>query len=85
MSNLSVIITPEANKQLRHLPKVEQLKILKKLSALETNPLAGKKLSSDLSEARSLRAWPYRILYYLDKPKTKIFIVTIAHRQGVYK
>lgn len=76
---MQVIITPEAEKQYRHLPKPQQEKIRRKLAVLEQSPFEGKKLSGSLSETRSLRAWPYRILYY------KVFVVTIAHRQGVYK
>ncbi len=81
---MQIIITPKAVKQYEHLTKIDQVKIKKKLIALEKNPQEGKKLSGSLSETRSLRAWPYRILYYIDEEKKKIFIVTIAHRQGVY-
>lgn len=82
---MHVTVTPEALKQYRHLPKTVQTKIKRRLDILEKNPFEGKKLSGDLSEERSLRAWPYRILYYIDTNKKEIFIITIAHRQGVYK
>jgi len=81
---MEVIITPKAFKQYNHLSKTEKTKIRKKLSTLEQNPLAGKKLSGEFAELRSVRAWPYRIIYYIDSRKKKIFVVTIAHRQGVY-
>ncbi|OGK24174.1 hypothetical protein A3A46_00490 [Candidatus Roizmanbacteria bacterium RIFCSPLOWO2_01_FULL_37_13] len=80
-----VLLTPKASKQYNHLPKTEQVKIKKKLLALGKNFREGKKLSGEYSELRSLKVWPYRIIYYLDKEKRKIFVVTIAHRQGVYK
>jgi len=80
-----VIITPKALKQYNHLPKVEQEKIRKKLLMLERSPREGKKLFGKYSELRSLKAWPYRIIYYINNRQRKIFIVTIAHRQGVYK
>jgi len=82
---MQVIITPKALKQYNHLPKTERIKIKKKLLYLEKNPLEGRKLTGKLPEIRSLRSWPYRILYYLNDDAHKIFIVTIAHRQGVYK
>ena len=82
---MEIIITPEAEKQYLHLPKTEQKKIKKKFLLLTQEPKIGKKLSGSFSELRSLRAWPYRILYYIDKSKKEIYIVTIAHRQGVYK
>lgn len=80
-----VVIIPKALKQYTHLPKVEQAKIKKKLLGLEDNPQEGKKLSGEYSELRSLRVWPYRIIYYINDKQKKVFIVTIAHRQGVYK
>ena len=81
---MQVIVTPKALKQYNHLPKTEQSKIKKKLLGLEQNSQEGKKLSGEYAQLRSLRAWPYRILYYIDEKQQKIFIVTIAHRQGVY-
>ncbi|MBI4008779.1 type II toxin-antitoxin system RelE/ParE family toxin [Candidatus Roizmanbacteria bacterium] len=82
---MQVIITPKAERQYRHLPLSEQIKIKKKLLLLEKNPQEGKKLTGNLAEARSLKAWPYRIIYWIDEKHNKIFIVTIAHRQRVYK
>lgn len=82
---MQLIVTPEATKQFTKLPKVEQKKIAKKLNALESDPYAGKKLEGELSETRSLRAWPYRIIYWIDKKHKKLFVVNIQHRQGVYK
>ncbi len=82
---MQVVITPKALKQYNHLPKPDQAKIKRKLLALEQYPLEGKKLSGKLSEIRSLRAWPYRIHYYINDKAKKVFVVTIARRQGVYK
>ena len=82
---MQVIITPTALKQYKHLQKSDQTKIKDKILLLEKHPTEGKKLAGKLAEVRSLRAWPYRILYYVGKKERKIFIVTIAHRQGVYK
>lgn len=79
---LQVIITPKAQKQYEHLPPTEQSKIKKKLATLGNDPYAGKKLSGEFAELRSLRAWPYRIIYFIDKDK--IFIASIVHRQGAY-
>jgi len=82
---MDIIITPKAIKQYNQLPKNEQSKIKKKLNILKENSQEGKKLSGEFMDLRSLRAWPYRIIYYIDQKRKKIFIITIAHRQGVYK
>ena len=78
-----VVITPKAQKQFEHLPSSEQKKIKKKLVALENNLLVGKKLAGELAQLRSLKAWPYRIIYYINKDK--VFVASIIHRQGAYQ
>ena len=78
---MKIILTPEAIKQYGKLPKVEQKKIRRKITVLEQDPNAGKKLSGNFSELRSLRVWPYRILYYTNESQKTTYIVTIAHRQ----
>ena len=82
---MQVIITPNALRQYEHFQKSDQTKIRNRLLLLERYPLEGKKLTGRLAEIRSLKVWPYRILYYIDKKKKKVFVVTMAHRQGVYK
>ncbi|MEX0616473.1 MAG: type II toxin-antitoxin system RelE/ParE family toxin [Candidatus Woykebacteria bacterium] len=82
---MEVIITPKASKQYDKIPNTEKLKVEKKLLVLSQNPYDGKKLSGNFLGLRSLRAWPYRIIYYLDEKLQKVFVVTIAHRQGVYE
>ncbi len=77
---MQVIVTPKALKQYNNLPKTEQAKIKKKLLALEQNFQEGKKLSGEYAELRSLKVWPYRIIYYINNVQKTIFIVTIAHR-----
>jgi mRNA-degrading endonuclease RelE of RelBE toxin-antitoxin system len=78
-----VIITPKAQKQFTHLPPSEQAKIKKKLALFGTDPLVGKILSGELSDLRSLKAWPYRIIYYIEKDT--VYITSILHRQGAYQ
>ncbi len=73
-----------ASKQFRKLSPPEKLKVFKKIHLLKENPLIGKKLKGEFDQLRSLKAWPYRIIYsYL--PKTGLFINAIEHWQGVYK
>lgn len=80
---MRIIITPKALTHCKKLPKKEMLKIQQRLSLLEVNPYLGKKLEGRFAGTYSLRAWPYRILYIIEQ-KT-IFIVSVLHRQGVYK
>lgn len=82
---MDIILSKDASKQYKRLPKSEQTKIHKKLLVLQQNPCEGKKLTGELEGVRSLRVWPYRIIYEINKEKKTVEIHKIAHRQGVYK
>ncbi|HUS60372.1 MAG TPA: type II toxin-antitoxin system RelE/ParE family toxin [Nevskiaceae bacterium] len=74
-----------ARKQLKKLPKTKQIKVLKKIEKLKNDPYAGKKLKGEFEGLRSLKVWPYRVVYrYLSQDKI-LFINVIQHRQAVYK
>lgn len=78
-----VFIANQAEKDFDKLPSIEKKKIRKKLNLLENNPLTGKKLSGKLEGFYSLKAWPYRIIYFIKK--NEIWVIHILHRQEAYK
>jgi len=82
---MNVVLSENALKQYKNLPKDAQIKVKKKLLALEKDVYLGKKLVGELKDFRSVRVWPYRIIYEINKSKTRIEIHVIAHRQGAYK
>ena len=82
---MQVVLSKNTSKQYYRLPVSEQKKVKKKLLSLETSPLSGKKLSGELAAYRSLRAWPYRIIYVINDGKKRVEVSAIEHRQGVYK
>ena len=69
----------------KRLPKSERIKIIKKIHLLKENPYIGKKLMGIFEGLRSLKAWPYRIIYRYSLRDKLLFINTIEHRQEVYK
>lgn len=69
---MQVILSDDAKKQYDHLPESEQKKVKKKLLSLEKNPLSGKKLAGELAAYRSLRVWPYRIIYIINDEKKRV-------------
>lgn len=77
---MQFILSKDATKQLLRLPQSEQVKIKKKLTQLRENPLIGKKLEGELSNRRALRAWPYRIIYIINKKEKRVEISSIQHR-----
>lgn len=74
-----------ARKQFKKLPKDKQIKVLKKISKLKNDPDAGKKLKGVFKGLRSLKVWPYRIIYRYSSQDKLLFINVIQHRQQVYK
>jgi mRNA-degrading endonuclease RelE of RelBE toxin-antitoxin system len=84
---MKVLLTADAEKQFRKLPKPERSKVQKKLKLLTDNPQAGKKLAGAYAAQRSLRAWPYRIIYEISTTVNQeaIIVLAILHRQGAYK
>lgn len=74
-----------ARKQLKKLPRDKQIKALKRIEELKTNPYAGKKSKGVFRKMRSLKIWPYRIIYQYNPGKKLLFINIIQHRQAVYR
>lgn len=82
---MKVALSKDAQKQLKKLPQSEQTKVVKNLTKLEENPLAGKKLEGEFKKIYSLRIWPYRILYEINTKVSRIEVHKILHRQSAYK
>lgn len=74
---------PDVYKQLAKIPRVEQKKIIRKLEILTLEPYSGKPLRGDYNGFYSLKAWPYRIIYIIEKKGILVF--SIKHRQNSYK
>lgn len=82
---MQLVFSKEAQKHYNHLPTLEQKKIKKKLITLQENPYLGKKLGGQLSGQRSIRVWPYRIIYEVNEALKRVEVSDILQRQGAYK
>lgn len=84
---MKVTLTPNAKKQYGKLAKAEQPKVKRKLALLAKNEGVGKKLGGEFAGLRSLRAWPYRIIYRIIEValEQRIEVVDIESRGQVYK
>lgn len=78
-------IKNKAKKDIVSLPKREQERVMAAINVLRENPFAGKKLVGEHEGARSLRVWPYRIIYIIYKEIVTVQILRVGHRQGIYK
>jgi len=74
-----------ALKDLKKIPRGKVKSIIRKIELLPQSPYFGKKLGGKFAGFYSLRVWPYRVIYQVNKWPRIIWIVTVEHRQGVYK
>jgi len=81
----TVVVTKKIQKEINRIDKRYRKRITAALVFLGDDPYMGKKLEGDHKHQWSLRVWPYRIVYEIEKNKLIVLIVKIAHRQGVYK
>lgn len=82
---MKIVLSRDAEKDFLRFSKSEQIKIDRKLLSLKQNPFVGKKLTGEFRNRYSLRAWPYRIIYKINRLEKRIEVDSILHRQGVYK
>jgi mRNA-degrading endonuclease RelE of RelBE toxin-antitoxin system len=55
------------------------------LVAIERDPFCGKKLSGELRGLFSFRAWPYRILYQIQRGLLLVIVISVGQRKDVYR
>ncbi|MFI9188357.1 type II toxin-antitoxin system RelE/ParE family toxin [Streptomyces californicus] len=85
MSEYRTVFRPEAQAELRKVPRDTALRILAKLAELESDPL-GFSTTALVSqpERRRLRVGDYRIVYTIDKGELVVWVVHVGHRSTVY-
>ncbi len=81
----TVEIKNKAKKEMQSLPKKDQQRLLAAFDVLRVNPLAGKQLHDKYKGLRSLRVWPYRVIYAVDHGIITVTIVKVGHRKDVYQ
>lgn len=82
---MKLLVTKSASKQLLKIPHKQRLKIeekIEQLSNLPTSPQT-KKLSG--RPGWRLRIGDYRVLYFIDKKKRSIIILSVQHRKDAYR
>lgn len=80
-----LVMTKQVDKQFEGLHKKDQKRVQAAFEVLKENPLAGKQLEGKYKGLRSLRVWPYRILYVVDHGVITVTVMKIGHRKDVYR
>lgn len=88
MNTFQVILTPEAQADIKRLDPVGQTRILDKLDWMGENAallrhqaLQGKEWGG----CYKYRIGDYRIIYQVDWAAEKLFVLKVGHRRDVYK
>lgn len=84
MKKYRIVVPKKVSKQIQGVPLIHKKKIRKAIAFLSINPFLGKKLGGKLKDKRSVRIWPYRIIYKVYKKEVTVLIVSVAHRGGAY-
>jgi len=87
MSAFQVILTPEAQSNLKRLDSAIQTRLLDRLEWLGANAelLRHQPLhDEEWSGCFKYRVGDYRIIYQLDRAKTKLIVLEVGRRREVY-
>ena len=80
-----LIIAPQAQKELKKVPKRYHYSIRLSLKELREDPFIGKRLGRELAGKFSIKIGVYRIIYKVSEKDKTIYVSTAGHRSTVYK
>ncbi|MFJ8945570.1 type II toxin-antitoxin system RelE/ParE family toxin [Streptomyces sp. NPDC102395] len=85
MSEYRTVFRPEAQAELRKIPRDMALRILVKLAELESDPLGFNTTALvSQSERRRLRVGDYRVVHTIDKGELVVWVVHVGYRSTVH-
>lgn len=80
---MKLSILPWAEKELKKLPKFDQIAVAAKIRTLRESPVTGEEKLSVYTHIYRVRVGQYRIVY--KKMRDEITIILIRHRKDVYR
>ena len=85
MSEYRTVFHPEAQAELREIPRDMALRVLIKLTELESDPLGFNTTAlGSQPERRRLRVGDYRVIYTIDNGELIVWVVQVGNRSTVY-
>lgn len=81
----TLVVEKPVRKKILKLPVKVHQRIIDRLDEIQANPIAGTKLHGALSNYYKIRVGDYRIVYEFNAKESRVDVVKIEHRQGVYK
>lgn len=81
---MKVTLSPRAEKQLKKLPKIDQIAVAKKIRSIKNAATVSREEKlRDFRNIFRVRVGDYRIVY--KKTHQEIYIILIRHRRDVYR
>jgi len=81
-AKFEIRFTPRFLKNIKALDREIQVRILREINILKTNPYVGKPLRGEWKGVYSLRIGDYRVLYQVKE--NEVFLLVVGHRKRVY-
>ena len=86
MARYEIEISRSAERQLRRLPRTDQVRIARTMQALASNPFpSGARKLSGYDDVFRVRTGRYRILYSVAERTLVIVVLKVGHRRDVYR
>jgi mRNA interferase RelE/StbE len=86
MARYSVAISRTAEKQLKKLPRTDQRRVARALTALGDDPRpAGSRKLTGFDDVFRLRVGRYRVIYSVEGRRLLVIVLKIGHRKDVYR
>lgn len=82
---MKILITKSASKQLLKIPHKQRLKIEEKIEQLVNLPASPQSRKLSGRPGWRLRIGDYRVLYFIDKKKKSITVLSVQHRKNAYR
>ena len=86
MARYRIEVSRTAEKQLAKLPQLDQVRIVKVIFELATDPFPkGSRKLTGYDDVYRIRVGRYRILYSVSKKTLVIIVLKIGHRKAIYR
>lgn len=80
---MKITILPRAEKELRKLPKLDQIAVASKIRVLSDPPVFGEEKLAGYTHVYRVRVGNYRVVY--KRASESIVIILIRHRRDIYR
>ncbi|HOX43740.1 MAG TPA: type II toxin-antitoxin system RelE/ParE family toxin [Myxococcota bacterium] len=86
MASFEIEVSASAERQLRRLPRADQIRVARAILGLGREPFPrGFRKLSGYSDVFRVRVGTYRVLYSVDRGRVVIVVLKVGHRRDVYR